>query len=250
MAISGKICKFETMYTRSLKSSLGLPLQTPNNSLLELLKTPSLTQIAAHHVCRNFQLIQERFATYPSSLTTLAESLLPESLKYSELRDTPLLQMTDQGNYNVDLLVLEETFDKNTLGLATGTFLTLRKNDKASPIDRGTILSCPKCLVPATQIHFLNECPSNVHPRHILQCSIPHWMAIPQLSEGDIHAFFRDIRSLPLWIKEEQLLPEDILPELLWNLAKATSSVASLIVSNTLSLYNENTYINVQDYSP
>jgi len=50
MALCGQLAKFETLYTRSLKKALDLPLHIPNSPLLAILGIPSLEQISAHHI--------------------------------------------------------------------------------------------------------------------------------------------------------------------------------------------------------
>ena len=89
IAICGQFEKFERMYTKSLKKSLGLPLQTPNLPLIKALGIPSLQQIAAHHVITNCEVIKERFQKLPESLRLSSQSLGPQAEAYSELRSTP-----------------------------------------------------------------------------------------------------------------------------------------------------------------
>jgi len=126
VALCGHLDKFETMYTKSLKRALDLPLQTPNSPLLAALGVPSLRQIAAHHVCRNTEIIRDRFLELPGTLDLLAKELSSCSEEYAGLRDAvPITRQTD-GHFILDLLALKVYLNKCLLGLTAGTYLTIR----------------------------------------------------------------------------------------------------------------------------
>ena len=69
--------------------------------------------------------------------------------------------MNTEEEFNVDVWSAGEEYEKVTIGVATGSFLTIRRGISTPTERRGTILPCPKCLVPGTQKHFLNECNIN-----------------------------------------------------------------------------------------
>ena len=96
IAICGQLEKFERMYTKSLKKSLSLPLQTPNLSLIRALGIPSLQQIAAHHITANFEAIKERFQRVPESLRLSSENLAMQAQAYLELRRTSIVTRVSQ----------------------------------------------------------------------------------------------------------------------------------------------------------
>jgi len=71
IVLCGQLNKFERMYTKSLKKSLDLPMQTPNGPLLKALDVPSLLQIAAHHIVTNSVCIAKRYIKKASRISSL-----------------------------------------------------------------------------------------------------------------------------------------------------------------------------------
>ena len=255
IAICRPFEKFEMIYTKALKKSLGLPLQTPNLPLIKALGIPSLQQIAVYHVITNCEIIKERFQKLPESLRLSSQSLcvslprvsaslFPESLRlssqslgpqaeaYSELRSTPIVTRISHKAFRLDLLADRVFLDKCLLGLVAGTFLNLR-----SPA--GAIQDCPKCKVQRTQSHFLNVCPSNTAPRSILARSLPPNFRAKRVKEGNFALFYGEIREVEVEIVGD-LCEEDPIPEEVYrNFGRAAMEMANLFTVNALKLFQE-----------
>lgn len=223
--------KFSQFYTKSLKTALDLPLCMPNDRIMMAAGVPTLEQIAGHHTLKCTKAIRERFNQMPSSLSDLLTELSGSSNAYDLLKTRGSILPLSQGHFEIDLLSFREAFDKNTLGLFCGTFLSIRFTEGLV----GNLRVCPVCKVPALQVHFLNECPALKMPREILSRSIPKDLWIQYLSGGDFQAFFLNLRTLEV----RSLLEESLIMDLLSNLARATSSVATLIVKGSLALFSE-----------
>jgi len=233
IALCSQLDKFQRMFTKSLKKALDLPIQLPNLPLLHAVGIPSLVQIAGHHILRNKEIIIERYGRCPASLLSLSESLTPFAEGYGSIKDSDSLEVQPDGSIRLDLLSHGYCFERDVLGLATGTFLTLRCKD-SSKGTVGSVLACRVCNSPATQIHFLNECPMNSEPREILRRSIPSEFVVSGISGGDYHSFFCGIRSL-----EAQSTISLNVEEVVDNLARATAAVASSFVSRTISFMSK-----------
>jgi len=229
--------KFEPMYTKSLKKTLGLPMQTPNTPLLTALGIPSLTQIAAHHIVMNSKSIEQRFSGCPKSLSAFADRLTTQAVEYAQLH-SPSAVSKDRDDYYVDLLAHKSFLDKCYLGLVTGTFLTMRFK-KGQGEATGKMRECPVCRVPASHGHFLNTCPVNSAPRAILSSSVPPKFSVKHLQDGDFSSFYKEVRMLKVIIAtpvdKECPIPDDIY----CNLAKAASEIDRIFTSNTLSLFED-----------
>ena len=126
MAVCGQLI-FSALYTSSLKKALDLPQQTPTIPLLNIAKLPSLTQIAARHITKNYDLIEERFSSVPQHLRALrGEMAVPIGEYRMHKKARSAVKRVTGSSYIVDLLHADESFGKNLLGLAAGTFLNLR----------------------------------------------------------------------------------------------------------------------------
>jgi hypothetical protein len=223
------------MYTKSLKRALDLPLQTPNSPLLAALGVPSLRQIAAHHISKNADIIRDRFSELPATLELLAKELSGCSEEYTRLQNaTPIAKQAD-GHLTLDLLAPKVYLNKCILGLATGTFLTIRFSGGNLGI-AGQVRNCPKCLEPATQEHFLNICPVNATARTLLCRSVPSWVLVKHFASRDFNAFYRDIRHVETQMTRSD--GEEILRDSLYhNLANAAAGMAELFTKTTLELF-------------
>jgi len=112
IAICGQFEKFERMYTKSLKKSLGLPLQTPNLPLIKALGIPTLQQIAAHHITASYEAIKERFQKCPESLRLSSEELGTQAEVYLELHSPQVLSRISRNTFRLDLLADRNFLDK------------------------------------------------------------------------------------------------------------------------------------------
>ena len=72
IAMCGKIQKFESLLTGSLKKALDLPQRLPNASLLKAVNVPSLAQLAGHHILRK----QGNYSTKIQSLYYLSRKTI------------------------------------------------------------------------------------------------------------------------------------------------------------------------------
>ena len=230
IAICGKIHKFEPLYSQSLKKALDLPLHLPTEPLIKAVNTPSLTQIAAYHITCNKEIIQQRFGRCPSSLTQLTESLSHAAEDYLSIKKKPAIESTSRNLYKVDLRAISlSDISMELLGLATGTYLTLRHTDTSQGLV-GSVKNCTNCKLPGTQTHFLNDCPLNTGARTILRDSIPNGVQIPLLAEGDFATFFMNFRKLEVYSFGIIVTPDLLLP-----LLEATILSATSFVKTTLS---------------
>jgi len=237
IALCGQLSRFETLYTKSLKKALGLPVQTPNARLLMALGVPSLTQLAAHHLVRSSDAITSRFSNCPLALSSLAEKLKTHADQYYQLRMKMPVSRLPDGTFVLDLLADRFALEKCLVGLVAGTFLTIRSK-KESDGTVGSIRLCPCCQVLADQSHFLNACTANLVPREILSRSVPPNFLVEHLVDRDYCSFYKDIRCLKLKIlgaiDDEEPIPEPIY----LNLALAASEMAALFTKNALALFD------------
>lgn len=160
IALCDQSSKFERLFSKSLKKALGLPLHLSNESLIKAVGVPSLLQITGYHVANTTTLIHNRFSQAPASLDNLKALLAQAAEGYRALSSPQPIRATPEGSFVLDLLSSGKGCERNLLGLATGTFLTLRCT-KTSEGPIGTVRKCAVCRTPATQVHFLNECPVN-----------------------------------------------------------------------------------------
>ena len=158
MAICGQLKKLLAFYTSSLKKGARFLQQTP---LLGIDKLPSPVLIAAHHIFKNYNLIIERYSSVPQHLRTVNDEMAIPAEEYRGFNKSrsAVIRVTERS-YIVGFLHLDEFFDKNLLGLATGIFLNLRVKS-GEPGHVGALRSCSLCLAPATQQYFLDVCPNN-----------------------------------------------------------------------------------------
>jgi len=237
LVLSGQLKKFESLYMKSLKKALDLPLQIQNEKLLSILGLPSLTQMAAHHVVRCMQLIEDRFTGFPKALYSLTESLNSAAKDYMNLQARPTVSADSEGTYILDLATCRTYLNKSLVGLATGSFLTIRSgNDGAGP--SGRIRECPRCKSSATQEHFLNFCSVNSSPREILLRSLPSNFSIQYLSDRNFNSFYMNIRQLRVEVAEPVNHDDPISAPVISNLARAAACVAQLLVANSLALFD------------
>jgi hypothetical protein len=231
IAICGKIGKFSRLYTKSLKKSLDLPICLSNSLVTKATGVPTLEQIAGHHIVRYTRTIQDRFSRTPSSLSDLATRMLTCSEAYDSLKGRGIIQKLSEGRFEVDLLAVHETFDKNVLGLFCGTFLSIRTTEGRV----GSLSSCPVCKTAALQKHFLNECPTHRESRETLKQSIAQDIRVQHLSEDDFHTFFLSLRSLEIssQLEEPQILNQ------ISDLGRAACHMASQVVYSTMSMFNK-----------
>ena len=211
MALCNQLHKFDPVFTGSLKKALGLPTHLPNEGILRATGIPSLTQIAGYHIKRNYETILQRFGRCPSSLVKCSDSLDSPANQYLAYKKVSVIKERSGSYFKVDLRAAIPHINKELLGLMTGVYLTLRCTEPSQgPI--GSIRSCAKCKTPATQAHFLNNCPINQEPRRILKEAIPADLVVPLLIENKISTFFEqlreiEIRSLGNEVNEEKLEP-------------------------------------------
>jgi len=234
--LCGKLHKFSSMYTKSLKKSLDLPIPTPNEPVLKAISIPSLTQLAAHHIKKNWDQIEKRFGKSPTSLNQLAEKLDPQAHNYLALRRARSITHIEENNYSIDLLAHRDYMDRCYLGLIAGNMLTFRPEIKRQNFN-DRISRCPHCATPATQEHFLNQCPINTIPRETLLKSVPKNYKILHILEGDFQSFYRDIRDLTLRIEGNYNKKDPFPKELYRNLAQAASSMAKTFAANATALF-------------
>lgn len=207
IALCDQFSKFGSLFTKSLKKALDLPLHLPNEALLKVTGVPSLLQIAGHHVFNTVTVIRDRFTHSPSSLNDLATSLSQAAEGYKTLNSPEPLRVITGNSFVLDLLGLGKGFERDLLGLATGVFLTLRCTLATEGVV-GSIRRCTACGRSATQAHFLNECPANEEARKFLRCSIPQGITVPVLSGGDFTAFFIQIRCLTVTATKREVAEE------------------------------------------
>jgi len=236
MLLCGQLKKFSSIYTKSLKRALDLPIPTPNEPILRAVGIPSLTQIAAFHIRKNLSQIEKRFQVGPTSVDLLTRELGGLAREYSALRLSKSVTHVEGNNYLVDLLANRDYLDRCYLGLIAGNMLTFRQKVNV-PSEKRTIDKCPRCAVPATQEHFLNQCPINSAPRTMLLNAIPKNFKISHLLGRDFHSFYKEIRSLALSI-EGKFDKEDPIPaELFIKLAWTASSMAKVLARNVAELF-------------
>jgi hypothetical protein len=157
--------------------------------------------------------------------------MLTCSEAYDSLKGRGIIRKLSEGRFEVDLLAVHETFDKNVLGLFCGTFLSIRTTEGRV----GSLSSCPVCKTAALQKHFLNECPTHRESRETLKQSIAQDIRVQHLSEDDFHAFFLSLRSLEICsqLEEAQIL------EQISGLGRVVCHVASQVVHSTMSMFNK-----------
>jgi len=85
LALCEHTSKVERLFTKSLKLSLDLPMQTSNCSVLYAAGMPSLMQIAAHHIVINEKIIQERYGKCPDSVARITQELQNEAKCYQDI---------------------------------------------------------------------------------------------------------------------------------------------------------------------
>ena len=166
----------------------------------------------------------------------MAQKLFRPAEQYTLLHTNSPVVREGPNSLIVDLLPSREHINRCYVGLATGSFLTIRytKDDHGPP---GFIRSCPVCKARADQRHFLDSCPANVVPRDILRRFLPRKYTIPCLTSGDFYSLYTYIRHLQI-MSIEKINDDDPFPaELLENISVAASELANLFVSNTLSLF-------------
>jgi hypothetical protein len=235
MLLCGQLKKFSSMYTKSLKKALDLPIPTPNEPLLKAIGVPSLTQIAAFHMGKNLSQIEKRFQEGPTSVSQMTREIGGYAREYSALRVSKSVTHIEGNNYLVDLLANRDCLDRCYLGLVAGNMLTFRQERSIN--GKCMIDKCPQCAVPATQEHFLNQCPINSAPRTMLLNAIPGNVRVSHLLRGDFHSFYREIRGLAL-IVEGDFDREDPVPaELFIKLAWTASSMARVFAQNASELF-------------
>jgi len=234
IALCDQTKKFQSLYTTSLKKALHLPLHLPNQRLLELLRVPSLNQIAGHHVVNNARGVVERYQFSPESVQRLVTQLENDALQYANLKAPLRVARGPDGKLVVDILEFRDSFEKNVVGLGTGVFLNIRVQ-KGAKGEVGSLMQCPTCSVPAHQAHFLNDCPANAVPRVLIKCSLPGWLRIGLIDVGDFNSYYANLRAISAsCIKELPEAEEDIT-----NLAKATAAAATYFVTTTLELFKD-----------
>jgi len=228
IALCGQIGKFASMFTKSLKKALDLPLHIPNDPLIKVIGVPSLHQIAGHHLVNTTGTIRERFNQCPTSLNETAAVLSRAAEEYRALRDVVTVKAASHRSYILDLLAEGHGYEHDLLGLSTGVFLTLRcLHTSEGPV--GTIRRCPTCRMEATQKHFLNICPINEEGRKLIRQSIPSAIKILAIENDDFATFFTNIRNLPVETTNQETAEEGLEPIL-----KVAVKAATLFVSKTL----------------
>jgi len=229
MALSGQLNKFERLFTKSLKKTLGLPMQLPNLPLLKAVGTPSLIQIAGHYIINTSALIRERYHQSPASLTELETDLKGSANEYKTIKNPEPVKTTGRNTYLLDLLTSEKAFTRNVLGLATGAFLTLRNTDGKI----GTVRKCEFCSQPATQNHFLNDCSGTIELRTGFKQEIVDGVIVPLIQEINLSDFFLNSRSLHVSARSLETAQEAVN-----RLAELASSTATAIVHTVLEAHN------------
>jgi len=97
--------KFGSLFTKSLKKALGLPIHLPNKALLRVVGVPSMKQIAGHHVVNITTAIRNRFSCYPSSLNELAATLSHAAEEYKTLSTLEPIRAITQNSFYLDLFL-------------------------------------------------------------------------------------------------------------------------------------------------
>ena len=110
----------------------------------------------------------------------------------------------------------------------TGVYLTLRCT-KSSQGPVGSVRFCTICKTPATQAHFLNDCPINEGPRKVLKEAIPTDMGVTLRVENRISTFYEQLRELEIQCSEAEVIEERLEP-----LARTVTSAAADFVRSTL----------------
>jgi hypothetical protein len=236
MLLCGQLRKFSSMYTKSLKKALDLPIPTPNEPVLKAVGVPSLTQIAAFHMKKNLSQIEKRFQEGPTSVGLLTREFGGHAREYSALRLSKSVTHVEGNSYLVDLLANRDCLDRCYLGLVAGCMLTFRQQ-RGIPNEKCTIAKCPRCTVPATQEHFLNQCPINSAPRAMLLSAIPENFKVSHLLGRDFHSFYKEIRSLVLNVEGEFDRENPIPAELYVKLARMASAMARVFARNASELF-------------
>jgi hypothetical protein len=236
MLLCGQLKKFSSMYTKSLKRTLDLPTPTANEPILEAVGVPSLAQIAAFHIKKGLSQIERRFQVGPTSVDVLVREIGTHAREYSAHRLSKSVTHITGNSFVVDLLANRDYLDRCYLGLVAGNMLTFRQRGSI-PGGKCTIVKCPRCAVPATQEHFLNQCPVNAAPRTTLSNAIPESFRISHLLGGDFHSFYKEIRSLALSIRGEFAKEDPFPAEFFIKLAWTTSSMAKVFARNATELF-------------
>lgn len=255
----GWLGAFNHLFTKSLKLSLCLPTHTLNDRAIYASGVPSLHQIAGYHLERVSGAILVRYSSCPSTVITALEMFRSLAGEYQALTYRPQfdLSLDDNKSLLVDFLRLPSIFTKQVVGLATGNFLTLRHENLCSGSHKvGDIKSCLVCKSPATQRHFLNNCPINEHCRRLLQHCVPPSLLFSSTRAGDLHSVFTNARSLSLQVScpSDASTEADALGDLiqsgLLNIGLALEAVASLLVENSLKLFSEKTSSSPRAHTP
>jgi phage terminase small subunit len=205
---------------------------------------PSLRQIAAHHIMSNLGKIEARFGEAPASVRTLAQNLKEEADSYLVLteRREQFISIEGNGTYNVDIWGLGIDYNRASIGLATGAYLTIRRQC-GNEGKIGEVLQCPMCNKPATQIHFLNECPINEVIRRNLLQNVDNGLYIEALAHRDFDRVFASSRSLKVLALNpatDVALFDDRYSLPLQRLAQLVCHSAERFVSQTLNLFEDN----------
>jgi len=228
IALCGQTGKFASLFTKSLKKALDLPLHIPNDPLSKIIGVPSLHQIAGYHLVNTTGTIRERFTQCPTSLDRTAAALSHYAEEYRALRDVVPVKAASHRSYILDLLAEGLGYEHDLLGLSTGAFLTLRcLHTSEGPV--GSIRRCPTCRVEATQKHFLNKCPINEEGRELIRQSTPAAIKILAIENKDFATFFTNIRNLSVETTNQETAEEGLEPIL-----KAAVKAATMFVSKTL----------------
>jgi len=156
--------------------------------------------------------------------------------EYSALRLSKTVTHIAGNNFLIDLLANRDCLDRCYLGLVAGHLLTFRQRGSV-PGEKCTIDKCPRCAVPATQEHFLNQCPINSAPRVTLLNAVPENFRFSHLLCGDFHSFYKEVRSLTLNIGGEFAKEDPIPAEFFIKLAWTASSMAKVFARNATELF-------------
>ena len=239
MVVCGQLKKFSALYTSFLRRALDLPQQTSNFPLLNVAKMPSPVQIAAHYISKSYSLITERYSSVSKHLRALSDEMTAPAGEYRMLdKASSAVKKITERSYIVDLVHSDEFFGKNLLGLAAGTFLNLRvKHGELG--DVGALKSCPKCLIPTTQEHFLDICPSNSMLRREMIDRVPPNFEVRYLADNKFSLRFRNIRQLEVSIRipPQNLDIRESFSAFGLLLGRAALSAANDFVSYILSFY-------------
>jgi len=228
IALCGQTSKFASLFTKSLKKALDLPLHIPNDPLIKITGVPSLHQIAGYHLGNTTETIRVRFAQYPTSLNKTTTDLSRAAEEYRALKTAVSIKEVSHGSYTLDLLAEGHGYERDLLGLSTGVFLNLRcVHTLEGPI--GSMRICPTCGVEATQRHFLNNCPINEEARNLFRQSISTAVKILAIENDDFTTFFTSIRNLLVGATNQEAAEEG-----LDSILKAAIKAAKMFVSKTL----------------